>query len=163
MFDKKDPIFKKSAEEPQRTFTSPSPDQNLKGKSVFIGQSICIKGELNGNEDLTIEGKVEGDIRLKDHNLIIGTNGKIKAEIFAKNITVMGEVDGNVHAEEKVEISKSGRLMGNITAPRVVIEDGARFKGSVEMESTKKSMYTETASKNTEAGKKAGDTVAMAG
>ncbi len=163
MFDKKDTIFKKTAEEPQHTFTSSSPDQNIKGKSVFIGQSIRIKGELTGNEDLTIEGRVEGDIRLKDHNLIIGTNGRVKAEVFAKNITIMGEIHGNVHADEKVEISKSGKLRGNITAPRVVIEDGARFKGSVEMEIDNKSMYTETTGNNKENGKKTGKAVAMAG
>ncbi len=164
MFDKKDPIFKKTNQEPQHTFTLPSDDQGLNGKIVFIGQSICIKGELTGNEDLTIEGVVEGDIKLKDHNLTIGVNGKAKAGLFAKNITIMGKVHGDVHAEEKVKISKSGKLKGNITAPRVIIEDGARFKGSVEMESDKKTMPTETTVRNDkEAGGRTDRAVSMAG
>jgi cytoskeletal protein CcmA (bactofilin family) len=129
MFEKKEPLFKKMDPEPQHQFSTPTPDQNLSKKSVFIGQSIHIKGELTGNEDLTIEGKVEGNIELKDHNLTIGSNGRIEAEVFAKNITIMGEVQGNVYAEDKVEITKTGSLRGNIIAPRVVIEDGARFNG----------------------------------
>lgn len=104
------------------------------GPTAIIGQSIQIKGELTGSEDLTIEGKVEGKIELKDQNLIVGPNGSIKADIMAKNITIAGEVVGNMTAEEKVEIKDSGRLNGNITAPRIAIADGAFFKGSVEME-----------------------------
>lgn len=102
--------------------------------TATIGQSINIKGELTGSEDLTIEGKVEGKIELKDQNLIIGQNGSIKADIMAKNITIAGEVIGNMTAEEKVELKETGRLQGNITAPRIAIADGAFFKGSVEME-----------------------------
>ena len=103
-------------------------------QTAIIGQSINIKGELTGSEDLTIEGKVEGKIELKDQNLIIGPNGHIKADIMAKNITIAGEVLGNMTAEEKVEIKETGRLQGNIIAPRIAIADGAFFKGSVEME-----------------------------
>lgn len=148
MFDKKDPIMKKQTNETEHNFTTPSSKQDYSKKTVFIGQSIFIKGELTGNEDLTIEGKVEGNIELKDHNLIIGTNGRIDAQLFAKNITIMGEVNGNVYAEERVELTKSGKLKGNIIAPRVVIEDGARFKGSVEMESDKKIRAPESKPKN---------------
>jgi len=140
MFERKEAPFKKTDIEPQRPFSTPAPDQNLSKKSVFIGQSIYIKGELTGNEDLTVEGKVDGNIELKDHNLTIGSNGRIEAEVFAKNITIMGEVQGNVYAEDKIEITKTGSLRGNIIAPRVVIEDGAKFKGSIEMESERKPM-----------------------
>jgi len=104
------------------------------GRVVNIGQTIFIKGELTGTEDLTIEGRVEGKIELKDHNLTIGPNGKIKADVYAKSIIITGEVLGNAYASEKVEITNSGILQGDITAPRIVIADGAQFKGSVDME-----------------------------
>jgi len=101
---------------------------------VNIGQSIFISGELSGNEDLTIEGRVEGRIELRDHNLVIGPKGKIQAEIHAKTVTVHGEVVGNVRGDDRVEISNSGTVRGDIHAPRIIIADGARFKGSVDME-----------------------------
>jgi len=104
------------------------------GQVAIIGQSIQIKGELTGNEDLTIDGTVEGNIQLKDNSLTIGPNGNIKADINAKKVTIVGEVQGNVTAEETVEIRESGKLRGNITTPRLIIADGAFFKGSVEME-----------------------------
>jgi cytoskeletal protein CcmA (bactofilin family) len=104
------------------------------GQTAIIGQSIQMKGELTGNEDLTIDGTVEGNIELKENNLTIGPNGHIKADINAKTVTITGEVQGNVTAEEKVEIRETGKLRGNIVAPRLVIANGAFFKGSVEME-----------------------------
>jgi len=103
-------------------------------KLVNIGQSIQIKGELTGNEDLTIEGKVDGKIFLKDHNLTVGSNGKITADIHAKNVTVVGEVVGNITADDKVEVAETGSMKGDVVAPRVVLADGARFKGSIDME-----------------------------
>ena len=101
---------------------------------VNIGQSIFISGELSGNEDLTIEGRVEGRIELRDHNLVIGPKGKIQAEIHAKTVTIHGEVVGNIHGDDRIEISNSGTVRGDIHAPRIVISDGARFKGTVDME-----------------------------
>jgi len=103
-------------------------------KIVNIGQSIHIKGELTGNEYLTIEGKVEGKVLLKDHNLTIGANGKITAEIQAKTVMVVGEVVGNITADDKVEVAATGSLRGDIVAPRVVLADGAKFKGSIDMD-----------------------------
>lgn len=103
-------------------------------KLVNIGQSVQIKGELTGNEDLTIEGKVDGKVFLKDHNLTIGGNGRIAAEIHAKTVMVIGEVVGNITADDKVEIAATGSMRGDIVAPRVVLADGARFKGSIDME-----------------------------
>lgn len=101
---------------------------------VKIGKSICIKGELSGNEDLTIEGTVEGKIELKDHNLVVGATGRIQAEIHAKAVTIQGEVQGNVHAEDRIELATSGTVKGDLVAPRIVISDGARFKGTVDMD-----------------------------
>ena len=101
---------------------------------VNIGKSVIIKGELNGSEDLTIEGKVEGKIELRQHVLTIGPNGKIKAQVFAKSVVVLGEVHGNVTATDKVSIRENGAVDGDITAPRVAIAEGAHFRGSVDMQ-----------------------------
>ena len=101
---------------------------------VNIGKSVVIKGELNGSEDLTIEGHVEGKIELKDHVLTIGPNGKIKASVFAKSVIVLGEVHGNVTASEKVDIRDNGSVDGDIVSPRVAIAEGAHFRGSVDMQ-----------------------------
>ena len=101
---------------------------------VNIGKSVVIKGELNGSEDLTIEGHVEGRIELKDHVLTIGPNGKIKAQVFAKSVIVLGEVTGNVTASDKVDIRDNGSVDGDIISPRVAIAEGAHFRGSVDMQ-----------------------------
>jgi cytoskeletal protein CcmA (bactofilin family) len=101
---------------------------------VNIGKSVVIKGELNGSEDLTIEGHVEGTIQLKDNVLTIGPNGKIKAQIFAKSVIVLGEVTGNVTASEKVDIRDNGSVDGDLISPRVAIAEGAHFRGSVDMQ-----------------------------
>jgi cytoskeletal protein CcmA (bactofilin family) len=101
---------------------------------VNIGKSVVIKGELNGSEDLTIEGHVEGTIQLKEHVLTIGPNGRIKAQVFAKSVIVLGEVTGNVTASEKVDIRDNGSVDGDIVSPRVAIAEGAHFRGSVDMQ-----------------------------
>jgi cytoskeletal protein CcmA (bactofilin family) len=101
---------------------------------VNIGKSVVIKGELNGSEDLTVEGHVEGKIELKEHVLTIGPHGRIKAEIFAKSVVVLGEVTGNILASEKVDIRDNGSVDGNIISPRVAIAEGAHFRGSVDMQ-----------------------------
>lgn len=105
-----------------------------KEEVINIGKSVFIKGELTGDEDLTIEGRVEGKIELKDHNLVIGPNGKINAEINAKNVTIIGSVVGNITASDIIEIKTSGSVMGDIKAPRISIADGAHFKGTVDMQ-----------------------------
>jgi cytoskeletal protein CcmA (bactofilin family) len=101
---------------------------------VNIGKSVVIKGELNGSEDLTIEGHVEGTIQLKEHVLTIGPNGHIKAQVFAKSVIVLGEVTGNVTASDKVDIRDNGSVDGDIISPRVAIAEGAHFRGSVDMQ-----------------------------
>ena len=101
---------------------------------VNIGKSVVIKGELNGSEDLTVEGHVEGTIQLRDHILTIGPNGRIKAQVFAKSVIVLGEVTGNVTASDKVDIRDAGSVDGDIISPRVAIAEGAHFRGSVDMQ-----------------------------
>jgi len=101
---------------------------------VNIGKSVVIKGELNGSEDLTIEGQVEGKIELRQNVLTIGPNGKIKAAVFAKAVIVLGEVVGNVTASEKVDIRDNGSVDGDVTSPRVAIAEGAHFRGAIDMQ-----------------------------
>lgn len=116
------------------TPTRPEASQRLERDIVNIGKSVVIKGELNGSEDLTIEGQVEGTIQLRDNVLTIGPNGKIKAQIFAKSVIILGEVTGNVTASEKVDIRDNGSVDGDIISPRVAIAEGAHFRGSVDMQ-----------------------------
>ncbi|HSU82222.1 MAG TPA: polymer-forming cytoskeletal protein [Thermoanaerobaculia bacterium] len=102
-----------------------------------IGPSIFIKGDLSGEEDLIIEGRVEGKVDLKQNNVTVGQNGRVKADVIGKVVVVEGEVDGNVFAREQAILRQSGAIRGNITAPRVILEDGSRFKGSIDMEPPK--------------------------
>ena len=101
---------------------------------VNIGKSVVIKGELSGSEDLIIEGQVDGKIELRQNVLTIGPNGRIKAQIIAKNVIVLGEVTGNISASEKVDIRDSGSVDGDIAAPRIAIAEGAHFRGSIDMQ-----------------------------
>ena len=117
----------------QSAVSQPEP-RRIERDVVNIGKSVVIKGELNGSEDLTIEGHVEGKIELKDHVLTIGPNGKIKAQVFAKSVIVLGEVNGNVTATEKVDIRDGGSVDGDIISPRVAIAEGAHFRGAVDMQ-----------------------------
>ena len=117
--------------------TRPAVSDNQRGQertTVNIGKSVVIKGELNGSEDLTIEGQVEGKIELRQNVLTIGANGRIKAQVFAKSVIILGEVTGNVTASEKVDIRDNGSVDGDIAAPRVAIAEGAHFRGSIDMQ-----------------------------
>ncbi|MEE2781712.1 MAG: polymer-forming cytoskeletal protein [Pseudomonadota bacterium] len=102
--------------------------------TAMIGQSIHIKGTISGAENLTIEGTVEGSIHLPDTDLTVGEAGQITADIAAKNVRVDGKVTGDIKGTAKVVISKTGRVLGNVVAPRVTLEDGAKFKGSIDMD-----------------------------
>jgi cytoskeletal protein CcmA (bactofilin family) len=123
------------AAEAARTPSAPSePQRGMERTTVNIGKSVVIKGELSGSEDLTIEGQVDGKIELRQNVLTIGPNGKIKAQVFAKAVIVLGEVNGNVTASEKVDIRDGGSVDGDIISPRVAIAEGAHFRGSVDMQ-----------------------------
>src|SRR5438093_6393403 len=112
----------------------PETSHHMEKDIVNIGKSVVIKGELNGSEDLTIEGHVEGTIQLKENVLTIGPNGRIKAQVVAKSVHVLGEVTGNVTASDKVDIRDNGSVDGDIIAPRVAIAEGPHFRGSVDMQ-----------------------------
>lgn len=102
-------------------------------KEVGVGPKIFIRGEIIGEEDLLIQGKVEGSIDLSGHHLTIGVNGAVIANVKAKIVTVEGNVAGDVSAEELIEIKASSQIKGNLICERVVLEDGARFRGSIDM------------------------------
>jgi len=110
------------------------PHRGMEKSTVNIGKSVIIKGELSGSEDLTIEGQVDGKIELRQNVLTIGPNGRIKAQVFAKSVVILGEVTGNVTASEKVDIRDNGSVDGDIAAPRVAIAEGAHFRGSIDMQ-----------------------------
>jgi len=99
-----------------------------------IGKSLHIKGELSGSEDLTIDGKVEGKITLHGQHVTIGPNGHVTAEIQAKSVVVGGQMKGNIIADDRVEVVATGAMLGDVRAPRVILADGARFKGSIDMD-----------------------------
>ena len=116
------------------------PIVSARESSASIGASIRIKGDVTGDENLIIQGHVEGTIKVQGHNVTISKTGKVYANIEANQIIVEGELQGDMLGEEKVIIRETGNVHGNIVAPRVTLEDGALFKGSIEMEPRQKGM-----------------------
>jgi cytoskeletal protein CcmA (bactofilin family) len=109
------------------------PGEQSRNDMAHIGRSVLVKGELSGSEDLYVDGEVEGSVELRDHNLTVGPNGRVRANINAKEVVIHGKVDGNVSGTERVELRKSAVLVGNIATQRIVIEDGAYFKGGIDV------------------------------
>jgi len=122
------------------------------GRTALIGPGIHINGDISGDENLVVEGKVDGKIRLDLHAVEVGQGGKVNADITAKVIKIAGEVRGDITGTEKVIISRSGNVHGNIVAPRMTLEDGAIFKGSIDMDpgESAKAKSSEPAKKTTE-------------
>ncbi|HZS49996.1 MAG TPA: polymer-forming cytoskeletal protein [Bryobacterales bacterium] len=102
------------------------------GQSV-IGKSLVLKATISGSEDLYIDGKLEGSVEMHDHNVTIGPNGNVSANVVARNITVHGALRGDLRASGKIEVCKTGSLLGDVTTAGISIEDGAYFKGSVDI------------------------------
>ena len=119
----------------QAMSTAPAPSHHAQdGRgTAMIGKSVMIKGQIFSREDLTIDGEVEGSVELQEHRLTVGPNGKVQAGIKAREIVVLGAIQGNVEASEKIDIRKDARLVGDIKTARIVIEDGAYFKGSIDI------------------------------
>jgi len=129
------PTDSQEVEGPRAPVTTPKPASYERSTGLAtIGPSIYIKGDLTGEEDLVIQGRVEGTINLKQNNLTVGQEGDINANIYARTVTVEGTLKGDIYGEEKVVIKKSGNVNGNVSSPRVSLEDGARFKGSMDMD-----------------------------
>lgn len=109
------------------------PDIPRSGGTATLGKSVMVKGQIFSREDLTIDGEVEGTVELHENRLTIGPNGKVNASIKAREIIVLGAINGNVEAADKIDIRKEARLVGDIKTARIVIEDGAFFKGSIDI------------------------------
>jgi cytoskeletal protein CcmA (bactofilin family) len=104
------------------------------GDFALIGKTVVVKGELSGNEDLYIEGTVEGKIELPGNQVTIGPNGQVKASVKAKGVTVSGKLEGNVNASDRLELRKTAVVLGDVATQRVAIEEGAYIKGKVDIE-----------------------------
>jgi cytoskeletal protein CcmA (bactofilin family) len=111
----------------------------IKDQHAVIGSTILIKGDLSGEEDLSIEGQLEGKIESRRHSVTVGKKGRIKGDIYARIIIIEGTVEGNLYGEEQLVVRQSGTVRGNIIAPRVALEDGSNFKGSIDMSPKEKS------------------------
>jgi cytoskeletal protein CcmA (bactofilin family) len=103
------------------------------GGLANIGKSVSIKGELSGNEDIYVDGQLDGSIQLPANSVTVGPNGRVKADITAKNLTIGGTLDGNVHASERTELRKTAVVNGDVQTRRIAIEEGAYFKGKLEI------------------------------
>jgi cytoskeletal protein CcmA (bactofilin family) len=106
---------------------------NPRGGSAVLGKSVIVKGQIFSREDLTIDGEVEGTVELQEHRLTIGPNGKVLANVKAREVVILGTIHGNVETTDKIDIRKDAKLLGDIKTARVVIEDGAYFKGNIDI------------------------------
>jgi cytoskeletal protein CcmA (bactofilin family) len=122
-----------SFEASPRPAPTPSAPGAATGEQATIGKSLVIKGEVTGSESLYIDGKVEGSINLSGNRVTVGRNGQVAANISAREIVVLGKVRGNVTASDRVDIRSEGSLTGDVTAQRISIEDGAFFKGGIDI------------------------------
>jgi cytoskeletal protein CcmA (bactofilin family) len=104
------------------------------GSTARLGASLHVKGEISGNEDLHVDGSVEGLIQLEDRKLTVGASAKLTADVVAREVVVYGSVKGNLRARDRIEIKKDGSVIGDLTTARIMIEDGAYFKGSIEID-----------------------------
>lgn len=119
-----------SSSMPMRSYDAPTP---ATGGSATIGKAVMIKGQIFSREDLVIDGEIEGAVEAQDHRVTIGPNGKVHAGVKAREIVILGGINGNVEATEKIDIRKDAKLIGDIKTARIVIEDGAYFKGSIDI------------------------------
>ena len=101
--------------------------------NAVLGKSVTVKGQILSREDLTIDGEVEGTIEMQEHRLTIGPNGKVRASVKAREVIVLGTLHGNVETGDRIDIRKEAKLVGDLKTARIVIEDGAYFKGNVDI------------------------------
>jgi cytoskeletal protein CcmA (bactofilin family) len=102
-------------------------------RAAVLGKSVLVKGQIFSREDLTIDGEVEGTVELQEHRLTIGVNGKVRASVKARELVVLGTIHGDVETTDKIDIRKEAKLVGDIKTARIVIEDGAYFKGNIDI------------------------------
>ena len=118
---------------PTRTFESDPIPAARSGGSAALGKNVTVKGQIFAREDLTIDGEVEGTVECHEHRLTIGPNARVQAGLKAREIIIQGSIQGNVDATDKIDIKKEAKLVGDIKTSRIVIEDGAYFKGSIDI------------------------------
>ncbi len=109
------------------------PDASVRGGTAALGKNVTVKGQIFAREDLTIDGEVEGTVECHEHRLTIGPNARVQAGLKAREIIIHGSIQGNVDATDKIDIKKEAKLIGDIKTSRIVIEDGAYFKGSIDI------------------------------
>ena len=126
------------------------PSTPLARTLALLGPTIVVKGEITSDEDLQIDGRVEGPVSLRGHRLTVGRSGQLSSEVTAREVIVYGNVSGNLRARDRVEIKKDGRVIGDIATTRISIEDGAYFKGHIEIEHTQSSAPEKTEKKEAE-------------
>jgi cytoskeletal protein CcmA (bactofilin family) len=114
------------------------PPRSTAAGMATLGKSVMVKGQIISREDLTIDGEVEGTVELQEHRLTVGPNGRVAAGVKAREIVVLGTIHGNVEATDKIDIRKDGKLVGDIRTARIVIEDGAYFKGNIDIVRTER-------------------------
>ncbi len=114
--------------------TYPASGSTGSGGTARLGASLHVKGEITGNEDLAIDGSVEGLVHLEDRKLTVGASARVTADVIAREVVVYGNVKGNLRARDRIEIKKDGSVVGDLTTARIMIEDGAYFKGSIEID-----------------------------
>ena len=119
-----------------------TPEPNSTRGQASIGKAVKIAGQIYSKEDLYVDGDVEGTIELQEHRLTIGPNGKVHANIKAREVVILGNVQGNVEASDKLEVRKEARVVGDIRTSRIVIEDGAYFKGSIDIVKPEPAKYS---------------------
>jgi len=138
MFNKRESgdqdAYHQPAAAPAERPATPTPNRSPSSRAAAIGPSITIEGVLKGEEDVVVEGRIKGTVELKKNTLTIGNQGTIEAQVFAHSIDVDGTVNGDLYASERISIRKSARIKGNIVAPRVSLEDGAKFQGAIDMD-----------------------------
>lgn len=133
-----------AAPRPQEPVRSEPVHSSHSNEVATIGKSVVVKGELSGSEDLIVDGEVEGSITLRGQSLTVGPNGRVRANIEARNVIIHGRVDGNIHASDRVDLRKSATLSGDIATARISIEDGAFFKGGIDIQKAEPSHKVES-------------------
>lgn len=118
---------------PMSTLPGRSPAAEPRHEPAAIGKSVVVKGQISSREDLYVDGELEGTVELYEHRLTIGPNGKLQANVKAREVVVLGSIQGNIEATDKIDIRKDARLVGDIKTARIIIEDGAYFKGSIDI------------------------------
>jgi len=129
------PVQSRSA---QGTVGARTPASSMAGGPATIGPSITIKGNVSGDEDLVVQGRIDGKVNLAKHNVTIGSNGRVKADVHGKTVVVEGEVEGDLRGQEQIILRHTAKVNGSIAAPRVTLEDGAVFRGAIEMDASPK-------------------------